>query len=287
MRDDRDHTLEERIAAAGDELSPAERLVAQYFVDTGEEVAFLPAAKIATALGVSNATVVRTAQRLGYSGLPELKHQLQAAALRRRMTPAGRLRRSLDELAQDGDAAFPEHFMTLQARFLAEAGRSLRPEEFDLAVGLLCEAGRVVVYAQGPYWPIAELFVTGLRRFGRRALAVGARAGQTAEDLLELGPGDVLLAVAYMRVTEPTVVVLERAREQQVPSVLVTDTLALALRGHVTVALSALRGEPGTSPTAIVPLAILEALLLGVGARDRDRTLAAIAKRDELTKKLR
>jgi DNA-binding MurR/RpiR family transcriptional regulator len=72
-----------------------------------------------------------------------------------------------------------------------------------------------------------------------------------------------------------------------VRSVLITDTLALALKRRYTVALSAPRGEVDKQPTATVPLAILEALQLGISTYDRSRSLAAMATRDELRQRLR
>jgi DNA-binding MurR/RpiR family transcriptional regulator len=62
------------------ELSPAERSAAAFFVEHGDRLGFWSAIEIARALGVSDATVVRTAQTLGYSGFNELKRSLRAGA---------------------------------------------------------------------------------------------------------------------------------------------------------------------------------------------------------------
>jgi DNA-binding MurR/RpiR family transcriptional regulator len=118
---------------------------------------------------------------------------------------------------------------------------------------------------------------------------IGVHHGQLVEELLDIGPSDAFVVLAYHQhyPTIPTLdLVLDRAREQRSPSVLVTDTLALALKGRYTVALSASRGEVDEHPTATVPLAILEALQIGISAHDRSRTLSAMAKRDELRKRL-
>src|SRR5437762_13262080 len=72
-------TIEERVAAAQDDLAPSEREVADYFVTHRDEVPFMSALQIAEALGTSNATVVRAAQSLGYAGLPDLKQVLATA----------------------------------------------------------------------------------------------------------------------------------------------------------------------------------------------------------------
>jgi DNA-binding MurR/RpiR family transcriptional regulator len=284
MPDARKHTLAERIAAA-DNLAPAERRVAGYFASAAEQVAFLPAAEIAATLGVSNATVVRTAQRLGYAGLPELKDELKSVVLQQWAPPSARVEHSLDALTPDAEG-FAAHSMHIRANLVEVAGSELRDEEVRRAVQLLGDATRVVVFSYPITQSIGQYFVEGLRRFGRRALLVGQQAGQTAEELLDLNRDDVVVVLAFSRVTRTVEVMLDRAREQRAPCILVTDTLGLALKGRYVVALTAPSGDLRTFPTATVPLAVLETLMLAVGKLDRARTRAALDKRDQLRTEL-
>jgi DNA-binding MurR/RpiR family transcriptional regulator len=55
------------------ELRGAQAVVANYLRDNRADVAFGTTRGIAARCGVSNATVVRTAQLLGYSGFKELR----------------------------------------------------------------------------------------------------------------------------------------------------------------------------------------------------------------------
>src|SRR5215469_14968076 len=91
-------TMEGRLAANRDRLSPGELRAASYFVDAPEEVAFLSAAELARRLGLSDATVIRAARSLGYSGLPELKRELMEL-VRSRMSPARQAERSLEAVS--------------------------------------------------------------------------------------------------------------------------------------------------------------------------------------------
>src|SRR5438477_9737962 len=62
--------LEDRLARS-ERLAPAERRVAEQLIEFGPEGALLSAAALAAQLGTSDATVVRTAKALGYSGLAD------------------------------------------------------------------------------------------------------------------------------------------------------------------------------------------------------------------------
>src|SRR3954469_18049889 len=91
---DQRHTFADRAAATMHQLSAAERTVVQFFRQNREEVLVASAATLAAKIGTSDATVIRTAQALGYSGLDDLRRQL-ADELRVSLSPAARMARTL------------------------------------------------------------------------------------------------------------------------------------------------------------------------------------------------
>ena len=265
--------LDERIAAHRDDLSPAEQKVVEFIGRHREEAVFLSAAEIARELGTSDATVIRAAQALGYAGLPELKTELQTA-LRSRATPALRLGRSLEDAGGD-PAAILDHVLAVELELIHDARRTIRPAEFALALDLLARADRIVVYAIGPSGPHAEYAALRLGRLRRPAVAVTARGAGLADALLSLREGDVMVVIAYERVGPETRVVLDRAHDLGLSSILITDTLGLALAGRCTVALSARRSGSGMYHQGAITMVVLDALLLGLAARDRAGALGA------------
>ena len=272
--------LDERIAAARRDLSPAEDRVASFFAQHREEVVFLSAVEIAARLDTSDATVIRAAQSLGYSGLPDLKTELRDA-LRTRATPTLRLGRSLEELGED-PAAVLEHVLATEMELLHDARKTLRPDDFSRALDLLAKAERVVIEGLGPNAPLAEYFAARLRRMRRPALAVGERGQALADALLDMRKGDVVIVLAYDRQNPESELTLERARDLGLPSILVTDTLGLALAGQFTVALSARRAGGGMFHLSAITVVILDALLFGLARRDRAGALGAAEELQEL-----
>src|SRR5438876_6548993 len=123
--------LDERVAAARGALSAAEERVVDFIARHREEVAFLSAAEIARELATSDATVIRAAQSLGYSGLPELKSELQNA-LRSRATPALRLGRSPGEQEHTPELQSP---VELVCRLLLEKKNFEAPPEAERQLG--------------------------------------------------------------------------------------------------------------------------------------------------------
>ncbi len=277
-------SLDERLAARRAALSPGEQRVAEFFAAHREEAAFLSATKIAAWLGTSDATVVRAAQALGYAGLGELKREI-SAALRARMSPALSLERRLAASGTDPDATLT-HALGLQIELLQEARQTVRPAAFAAALDLLHASDRVLIFGSGPSAALAGYLALRLTRIGRQAGAITATGVALADELLVVRPGDVLLLMAYGRVYREAVVTLDRAREQGVPVVLLTDTLAAALADWVAVSLSARRGRAGALGSIATTLVLMDALLLGLAARDQERALHALRALNDLRARL-
>jgi DNA-binding MurR/RpiR family transcriptional regulator len=273
-------TLDERIAAARSTLSPAEDKVADFLAQHREEVVFLSAMEIAGRLDTSDATVIRAAQSLGYSGLNDLKTELRDA-LRTRATPTLRLGRSLEDLGEHPTAVL-DHVLATEMQLLQDARDTLRVQDFDRALDLLAGAQRVVIQGLGPNAPLGEYFAARLRRMRRAAVAVGARGQGLADALIDMRKGDVIVVLAYDQANPESILTLDRARKLKLPSILVTDTLGLALIGQFTVALSARRAGGGMFHLSAITVVVLDALLFGLAGRDRAGALDAAEELQEI-----
>ena len=245
-----------------------------------EEAVFLSAAEIARQLETSDATVIRAVQSLGYSGLPALKAELQDA-LRTRATPTLRLGRSIEDLGDEPSLVL-EHVLATELQLLHDARETLRGADFARALKLIAGAQRVVIQGLGPNAPLGEYFAARLRRMRRAAVAVGARGQALADALIDMRRGDVVIVIAYDRSSPEAELTLERARELKLPSILITDTLGLALAGQFTVALSARRAGGGMFHLSAMSIVVLDALLFGLAGQDRAAALAAAEELQEL-----
>src|SRR3712207_265389 len=58
-------------------LSKGQKLIAQYLISNYDKVAFMTASKLGEEVGVSESTVVRFANALGFTGYPKLQDALQ------------------------------------------------------------------------------------------------------------------------------------------------------------------------------------------------------------------
>jgi len=277
-------TFDERVAERLSQMSPAEQRTARFFQENREEVLIASAAALAAKSSTSDATVVRAAKALGFSGLEELRRSL-ADEMRSALSPAERLRRTLGEVG-DGPAAAFAVTLDIHQQSLDSLRRSITPEAFEKAVDCIAAARRVVVFGLGPSAAIANYLVTQLGRFGADAISLTHTGLLFADDLRRLRRGDLVVMLAYGRVYAELAALLDEIDRLGLTSLLVTDTLAATLRNRVGLVLSVPRGHADMLSMHTATLGFIEALLVGLAVRRPDQTLASLKALNEARCKL-
>ena len=274
----------QRFANSAAGLRPAERRVARYFQENREEVLVASAAALAAKAETSDATVVRTAKALGFSGLDELRRAL-ADEIRTALSPADRLTRTLGEVGDSLSAAFT---LTLDIHLHALEGlrRSITDEMFERAVDGIISARRIAAFGLGPSSAIAGYLSTQLNRFGFEVLTLSSTGLLFADDLQRLREGDLVIMLAYGRVYAELAALLDEIDRRKLRSFLVTDTLAATLRRRVELVLPVARGRADMLSMHTATLGFLEAVLVGIATRRPDETLAALRELNAARAKL-
>src|SRR5690625_3735943 len=189
------------MAALIPSLQRSERRVAEAVLADPERAVESTAQELADAVGVGRASVVRTAQTLGYDGYP----QLRVALARERVVehPAG----------EDDDGALGVMRSGI-ARFgagLPNIAAALTEEGVETFVAALDEAGQVVIAANGLSAPLGYDIALRLATAGRSAAWLPDALAQ-AIAARQLQPGDVLLAVSGSGASRATLDVVDAAR---------------------------------------------------------------------------
>ena len=270
------HRLEMRLPG----LTKSQQRIACYLLANYDEAAFLSAADLADHLSVSEATIVRFAQAIGYDGYRDLHRCLQHL-YRAKATPVSRLQRKLGELASS-----PGHVLSqvldMEVQYLTEASHSLDPAQFDRAVDILSSAPRVFTFGTGPSGILAQMAELRLRRLGILTIAMTESGRHLLEKLQLLQPGDTVLAAGFNQLRAELVTVLDHARAIGCRSILLTDTLQPALHSRVDIILAARRGPVSTFHSLTVPMSILNALILAVAMARPEESLAALNRLQHL-----
>jgi DNA-binding MurR/RpiR family transcriptional regulator len=269
--------LAERIAERLAGLSPAERKVAEFLRNQAGDILFASAGEIGELTGTSDATVVRTAKALGYSGLPELKRQL-GQQVTRTVRPALRLRHRIERVGEA--SAMLDRVFAEAAERVGETHRLTDPAAFSKAVDLLADAREVFTFGIGLSGVVADYLAMRLVRLGRPARSTAHTGFRLADELLPLRSGDAVVVYAAGRLLADIEVILWHAGEVGATTILITDSLGPVLGDRVDVWLAAAHSPSGFTGETLSASIVTDALLLAVAAR---HDASATATSDRLT----
>ena len=261
-------------------LTKSQQRIASFLLESYDKACFLPLADLAKHLNVSEATLVRFAQAIGYGGFRELRRSLQDL-FRAQVTPSSRLQHKLGELASSQGHVLTK-VLDMELQYLTEASQGIDLADFDRAVDILLSARRIFVFGSGPSGLLADLAELRLRRLGILTIAMTESGRHLLEKLQLLQAGDVVLVNGFHHVRSEIVAALDHARATGCRSILITDTLGPLLRGKPDIILAARRGPVSTFHSLTVPMSILNALILAVAMARPDESLAALNRLQEL-----
>jgi DNA-binding MurR/RpiR family transcriptional regulator len=263
-------TLEERVVSRLATMSRAERQVAEYLRNHQQDAVFASADEIGAASGTSDATVVRTAKALGYSGLTELK-QLVGQEMLKKPKPSERLYQGIEEVGARPSSLLDRLFRETYER-LGETERQLSNEDFVQALDILAGAHRTLCFGIGPSEGNAHYLALRLARLGYPATGTGATGFRLADDLLMLTGSDAVVMFSPARLLREHEVILSRVESVGAKSILITDSLAPLLGDRVDLVLQAAYSQSGFVGEAFTSMIIADALFLGLAARDEGLT---------------
>lgn len=276
-----DQDFSARVTGLLPKASKVERKVLDYLTGNRETALHASGAQIAMAVGTSDATVIRTARKLGYDGLDDLRKGL-AQDLRRDLSLNERMANDVAR-ARDGS---PLSVAATGLRASLDAIEGVDEATIAKIVSAICAARRVHVFGIGPSGFIAGYLAAQLVRLGYDARAISKTGLQLADDLVGIGPRDVIIALAYDRPYAEVRAVFDRVATAKIFSLLVTSTGASAPDDRAAVTLRIPRGRAEGFGLHAGTLALLEGLMIAISAADPKRAATALGTLNEARAKI-
>jgi DNA-binding MurR/RpiR family transcriptional regulator len=239
-----------------------------------DEVSYLSARALGERCGVSESTVIRAVQELGFRGYPDYQEQVRRRLSHRRTTVE---RFS----AAHGSDPFARTFARdLENLKLTWEGLS-RPA-MDRAARLLSEAERVWLLGLRSSYSVAVLLHQGLSFLEVDARPLLPGYGDLWDDASALGKRDTLVAIALPRYTRLTIEAARVAHDRGARVVAITDGPSSPLAGLADVLLPVAYGLSGYVESFTAAVCLAQALLLAVAENKGARGLEALRRKEEL-----
>ena len=263
------------ISDALPKLKGSAQKTAQFILDSPRETINLTITELGSRVGVSEASIVRFAQSLGYSGFHALKIRLAEDIV------SPMLIVHEDLTPDDGPATAVQKAMTAGMRSLEDTTRILEMPVLESAIRALCSARRIVLFASGNSIPMAmdlnfRLTKIGLHsRFSIDPTMQEMYASLTSSE-------DVAVGISHTGSSKDTVYALELAKQNGARTVCITNHSDSPLTRYgdfclfTSTRVSHFREERMAS--SLATLALTEALYVGICVERSDASVQAVSK---------
>ncbi|MBE6884468.1 MAG: MurR/RpiR family transcriptional regulator [Ruminococcaceae bacterium] len=243
-------------------MSKGHRNIANYIKENYNKAAFMTAAKLAEAVGISESTVVRFAYELGYDGYPQLQKMLQSLA-RSRLTSVQRI-----ELAEEhlNNSDVLKKVVGKDIDNLRHTLEDISKKDFDKAAEAIAGAKNIYIIGVRSSHSLASFMSFYFNHiFGNVRNVNTTSVSEMFEQIIRIGPGDVLIGVTFPRYSQRTVKAAKYAHESGACVVSITDSASSPIVKYSDVALFAKSDMASFVDSLVAPLSIINALIVAVG----------------------
>jgi DNA-binding MurR/RpiR family transcriptional regulator len=266
----------ERLKSA--RLSNSERQIAGKLTQELHKTAFLGGPQLAEACGVSPSSITRFAQKLGYSGFPELKKELER--LYRGTTTPYEMFESF--LSKASGESVSQLSIAQDIQNLVNMRGVLNADTLEAAISQIDEARMIYLAAIGSSEICVELlssFLESLQKQNEKLTGIGI---SKKLELSDVSSADVLVAFSFQRILREVRDVALYAKENGATTIAVTDSefSPLAMVCDITLVAPVAGTTFGLSHVASIAMVNLIANCLA--ARDPDGNLKMLERAREI-----
>ncbi|HEX9788799.1 MAG TPA: MurR/RpiR family transcriptional regulator, partial [Candidatus Binatia bacterium] len=257
-------------------LSANGKKIAEYIVSDGTTVSFASLRQLAQMVGVSESSIVRFAQDLGYEGYPELRGELQQD-VRKRLSSAGRMRETLSKVRRRGGLA--RVLFQKDIELIEETLDVLSHDEFAKAIDLIWKAKRVfIIGLRSPFSMAYFLYFRLIRLQIDARLITVTGSSALFEQLALLRKQDLLIALGFADIPDETKMAIDHASKigARILGITYPPTSEIGQRAHVV--LLAKRGTHSMVQSLTAPFCLLNALAIGVATARKSKSLQALSE---------
>jgi len=270
--------LESRFAEAHPRLGPQRQQLVRSILENCEETCFLSSRELARRFAVDAATIVRTAQALGYKGFPDFANDLRKHFVTR-ITPYTVLKAATQENRSVTDHI--NHCLDKSLENLNTLNVEMdRNKVIELAKHIH-KARRILVVGVDMAATLAYHFAYGLATLGFDAEAPIGSEGNLQHKVKILTSKDLMIAISFGQCLRVTVETVQRASKKGVPTFGITDSDTTPLAHNCDIHLVAAAASPSFLSSYAAPMALINVILVACAHLNPKRSLSQLKPTDK------
>ena len=271
--------ITQRIRNKYNYLSKGQKRLATMILRDCTKVVDLTAARLGQLVGLSESTVVRFANVLGYDGYIDFQRAVQQLA-KTRLTPTQRIEITKKRI---GRKDIIENVMQSDINKLRFTFENLDRDDFYSSVDAILAAKRIYVIGARSTQPVAHLLSYNLSLiFDNVKLVQISSTAEIFEQMFNIDEGDVLIAFSFPRYSSKVVNAVKFASSKSAKVIVVTDSKASPLVQHSTYSLIAQTDMASFMDSVVAPISIINAIIIEITHRREGEILDRFEKLERL-----
>ncbi len=267
--------IEERMP----EFSKSQKYIAKYITEHYEKAAFMTAAKLGATVGVSESTVVRFADEMGFDGYPEMQKALRSYG-RNRLTTLQRLDISNDRF---GGEDLIKTVMSQDIERIRYTLENISEEVFTEAVDRIISAKHVYIFGAMSSDILARFLSNYLGLSCQSVIHVQPiNSSGILQQLIRLTSEDVFISISFPRYFNNTLTATAFAKKSGADIIAITDSEASPLAEYADQLLLAKSDIISYADSLAAPLSLINALVAAVGMRNSARLEDTLTRLEEV-----
>ncbi len=260
-------------------FSKGQRAIARYILENSSKAAYMTAVKLGNISHVSESTVVRFATELGYDGYPHFQRALRES-IRNKLNAVQRL-----ELTEEhvGAEETLETVLNADIDCIRRTLENIDKGAFEKAIETIINAEHVYVIGVRSASSLATFLSFYLNLlFHHVKLIQGITAGEVYEEVLRIGPKDVIIGLSFPRYSNRTINVLKYAKTQGATVIGITDSVHSPIHALADCTLICSTGMTSVVDSLVAPLSVINALVVSLCLSKKDELYTTFDRLEKL-----
>ena len=260
-------------------LSKGQRRLTDYIRQNYDKAAFLTAAKMGEAVGVSESTVVRFATYLGYKGYPEFQKAL-GEMVRTKLNSIQRMEVTYGRITQSEILTNVLHSDIEKIKLTME---SIDQQAFEMAVDTIINAKKIYIVGIRSCAPLASFLAFYLNLIFDNVVTVNANGSSDIfEQIIHVDEEAVVIGISFPRYSMRTLKALEFASNRKAKVITLTDSVHSPMTLYSSCNLIARSDMASIVDSLVAPLSVINALVVAICMKKQNEVINTLGKLEEI-----
>ena len=248
-----------RIESGYKRMSKGQKLIAEFILKNYDKAAFMTASRLGSIVSVSESTVVRFANALGYDGYPKLQKALQEL-IRNKLTTVQRI-----EMSDIDQSRVLKNVLKADMHNIRLTIEETDNVVFEAVINKILQAKNIYVLGLRSSAPLAQFMGYYLNFILDNIRVVTSGVNDVFEQLIHIGEDDLLIGISFPRYASRAIEAIKFSKKRGADTVALTDSKLSPLNAYADYSLLAHSDMASFVDSLVAPLSLINALIVAIG----------------------